>query len=643
MKRTRQLSIRSPLGGGLIALTTVPTPGRSDDLRLPETSLSERERIVHAMNRLGYGPRPGEVERIRRIGLATYLERQLHPERVADPEIERRLGAFRTLKLSQVELFAAYPSPTMLRGIVERAGRLGLDPDELRRRFPELGEMDVQPTGKEAAPAPRGFDGPRLIGAELGQAKLIRAIYSERQLEQVMVDFWFNHFNVFIGKGPVRWMTTSYERDAIRPHALGRFRDLLGAVARHPAMLFYLDNWKSSYEHAAVDGATLLGHEARVADELDLPPGGLATLILRERGMDTTALERRIKKSAAWQRYRGGGNRNRRKSKLWKGFGGPPRGLNENYARELLELHTLGVDGGYTQQDVIDVARCFSGWTLTQKFGGYQFMFVPELHDGRERTVLGEEIGGGGIRQGRKVLDLLARRPATARFISTKLATRFVGDDPAPALIDRLSGVFLESDGDIREVLRTLITSEEFWSDRVARDKLKTPLEFVASAVRATEGEVAELPVAGRGGRDATMDNDAMGSGKPPGLQYYLNRLGQPLYSAQPPTGYDDTAQSWISSDALLNRMKFALGLVGNRVPGVEVPPLPVAGVVDLGQRLLGRNPMPSTVTAIERQLELTPETLARLGLNPRLAESEKHLARLTTSWLLASAEFQRR
>jgi uncharacterized protein (DUF1800 family) len=634
-----------------LALSASPAaPGGGDEPRpveLPEIALGEEERIVHALNRFGYGPRPGDVERIRELGVGSWLTRQLYPERIADPELERRLSDFVTLGKDPVELLVDYPPPSLLRGMVRRlAGPLELDPAELRALFPELEEVERakrrRERGERSGP-PRQLDGPGLIGAELSQAKLVHAVYSERQLEQVMTDFWFNHFNVFIGKGQVRWMITSYERDAIRPNVLGKFRDLLGAVARHPAMLFYLDNWMSSYEGAILDGPTQQLYTARSAADQGMPPGGVATLILRDRGLDTTQIERQLVKRESWLRYRRNTNRNR-----WRDdpFRDPPtvrRGLNENYARELLELHTLGVDGGYSQHDVIEVARCFTGWTLTQMQAGQRFLFVPELHDHGKKVVLGRKIKGRGPAEGEAVLDLLSGHPSTARFISTKLATRFVGDAPPEALVERMSRTFLLSEGDIREVMRTLIASPELWSRETVDAKLKTPFELVVSAVRALDGEIAPLRVPRGAAGLAAMDPAAMKPAPPPGLLHVLRQMSQPLYQAQPPTGFDDTAGDWVSTGALLDRMKFSLGLAVNRIPGVEVEIPADESVEELGRRLFGRPPAEATLSAIERQLDLAPDLLEELGVPARFARRKEHRAPLVAGWLLASAEFQRR
>jgi uncharacterized protein (DUF1800 family) len=401
--------------------------------------------ILHALNRLTYGPRPGDVERVKAMGLQKWIESQLQPSRIADATLEARLAKLATLNLDSQTIQRDYAGPAM-------------------------GDR-------------------RQVIADMEAAKLLRAVYSERQLEAVLVDFWFNHFNVFAGKGATRNYLTEYERDAIRPYVLGHFRDMLGATAKSPAMLFYLDNWLSSAQGA---------QSARRA------PGAPAR----------------------------------------------SSGLNENYARELLELHTLGVDGGYTQQDIVNVAKAFTGWTMQPRQGS-GFTFAANRHDRGEKTVLGQAIkAGGGLDDGERVLDIVAAHPSTARHIAMKLAVRFVSDQPPAALVDRAAARFTATRGDLREVVKTIITSREFVAADSYRVKVKTPLEFVASALRATGAEVRNAQPLARTLRD----------------------MGMPLYFCQPPTGYDDTAPTWVSAGALVHRMNFAVDLSKNAVRGVRVP-----------------------------------------------------------------------
>jgi len=372
-----------------------------------------------------------------------------------------------------------------------------------------------------------------LVVDELVQAKLLRAIYSDRQLEQVMTDFWFNHFNVFMGKGPERLFLTSYEQDVIRPRALGKFEDLLVATAKSPAMLFYLDNWMSVGPNS-LQGLGMPAHPGR-------PYGPYGP-----------------------RRYPPPNPNAKRKQ---------ASGLNENYGRELLELHTLSVNGGYSQRDVTEVAKVFTGWTIEKPYEGLGFKYEPRMHEPGPKFVLGHRIKPKGEDEGREVLHMLATSPQTAHFISLKLAQRFVADDPPPALVDRMAKTFLKKKGDIREVLTALFQSPEFWAADTYRAKVKTPLEFVASAVRATGADVDEaMPLARQ-----------------------IGNMGMPLYSAQPPTGYSMKADTWVSSSALLTRMNFALGLTGGKVRGVRVDAV----------RLVGGPPPPADATVALSTLEV--------------------------------------
>jgi uncharacterized protein (DUF1800 family) len=460
----------------------------------PAAQQSDDATAIHVLNRLGFGPTPTAIERVKRMGVRAYVEEQLHPERIDDAAMPPRLSGFTTLTQSTRDLAEDYFLPAMM----ERR-------EQQRRAAQNAGPS----TDAAAAGTPRRTPEQmelarmqRTVIGELSQQRILRAAYSERQLEELMVDFWMNHFNVFVGKGQVRLYLTEYERDAIRPRVLGKFRDLLGATAASPAMLFYLDNWQSA---AAPDAPT-----SAPADRMRAQPR--RRLMMRDSDGARPAVMRR-------------------------------RGLNENYARELMELHTLGVDGGYTQKDVQEVARAFTGWTIaTPRLGG-TYRFEPRLHDDGEKVVLGHRIkAGGGRKDGEEVLDLLARHPSTARFIATKLARRFVADEPSPALVARAADRFKATDGDIREVVRVIVTSPEFLASQ--RAKTKNPFEFVVSAVRVTRLEVTNaLP-----------------------LVQSLHDLGMPIYGAQPPTGYSDKAEAWVNSGALLNRMNFAVALTSGQM-----------------------------------------------------------------------------
>jgi uncharacterized protein (DUF1800 family) len=495
--------------------------------------------IVHVLNRLGFGPTPGDVERVRRLGLSRYIDQQLEPAKIADAGMAARLAGFSTLQKSTTELAENYFLPALMqrRRAAKAQGEPAMEtPDEASKRASRTPEQRAAMMQE------------REVLSELAQQKILRAAYSDRQLEEVMVDFWFNHFNVFAGKGPTRIFLTGYERDTIRPHVLGTFRSLLGATAESPAMLFYLDNWQSS----APEGTGVSRRRRPVRAAAGAPP--------------------------AKQR---------------------PQGLNENYARELMELHTLGVDGGYTQKDVQEVARAFTGWTIkTPRLGG-SFRYEPRMHDDGAKVVLGHRIAaGGGRKDGEQVLDILAAHPATARFVATKLARRFVADEPPSALVDRAAATFRATGGNIREVVRTILTSPEFFAPAAYRAKVKTPFEFVASAVRATAFDAQNALPLVRAMRD----------------------LGMPTYYCQPPTGYADRAEAWVNTGALLNRMNFAValtqgGMRGVKGPGAPASPDGIDGARDtLAHDVLADDISESTRATVARATEPTQAVALLLG-----------------------------
>ena len=515
------------------------------------------QRVLQALNRLTFGPRPGDVERVNALGLKKWIDLQLHPDRIPEnPTLDAKLKTLDTLGMTSEEIVENYPSPQMAKLMVTGQLPMSTDPDRqmmirkivarlnggqaqapadpaglftpselrtLRAGTPQqrMAFFEALPPEKqdqviESLPGVRQalYDsappelrrrielagGPaQVVARDLMEGKLLRAVYSDRQLEEALTDFWFNHFNIYLDKGADRYLVTEYERDAIRPHVLGKFRDLLDATAKSPAMLFFLDNWQS------------------------VGPGGPQARVL-----------------AANQ---------------------PRRGLNENYGRELLELHTLGVDGGYTQKDVTEVARCFTGWTILQPQRGGDFIFNARAHDNGEKVVLGVKIpAGGGMADGEKVLDIVARHPSTAHHISWELAQRFVADDPPPALVNRMAQTFLKTGGDLREVMKTMLASKEFWSVGAYRTKMKSPLELVASAVRAEDGQV-----------DYAL-----------GLANQLAQLGEPLYRKQEPIGYSNAGKEWVNTAGLLARMNFAVQLADNKVAGVKAGAAKVADI-DLG------------------------------------------------------------
>jgi len=443
------------------------------------------EAIVHVLNRTGFGPRADDVEKVRQLGIQRYVDEQLHPERIADGDASARLSGLVTIGLSSQQIAEQFELPQL---------------EARRQRKADAKNTDAASGDSRQAPNPIQQRANSVI-VELSEQKLLLAVYSERQLQEVLTDFWFNHFNVDARKGPARFMLTEYERDTIRPRVLGRFRDLLGATAKSPAMLFYLDNWMSA-----------------AGPDSNLAPAGRNGRLARFQNVARPVAQK--------------------------------RGLNENYGRELMELHTLGVDGGYTQKDVTEVARAFTGWTIDRPRQGGGFVFNPRLHDAGRKVVLGHVIeAGGGKSDGEQVLDILAKHPRTAAFIATKLARHFVSDTPPKALVDRAAARFLATDGDLLEVTRTILTSAEFLSPDAYRAKVKTPFGFVASALRASGADVQDA--------------------RP--LVREVQQLGMPLYMCQPPTGYKDTADAWVNTGALVSRMNLAYRLAAGQLRGTSV------------------------------------------------------------------------
>jgi uncharacterized protein (DUF1800 family) len=522
------------------------------------STVSEDAAVIHVLNRLAYGPRPGDVEKVKAMGLETWIARQLEPRRIADPAVGPLLARLETAGLSGHDLLKGYEVPRAARREIAQKQAEMADASEDSKREARRELMQQYGSQMEGTP--------RQVIAELQEAKVVRAVHSERQLDEVLVDFWLNHFNVYAQKGPVKFLVGEYERDALRPHAWGRFEDLLLATAESPAMLFYLDNWLSSDPTAR---PTAMGTLGARRGRLGAGPGGQTM--------------RRPADDAPQGR-------------------GRKRGLNENYAREIMELHTLGVEGGYTQKDVTEVARCFTGWTIKGlRDDRPEFHFEPRFHDNGDKVVLGQTIKAGGQDEGRRVVHLLATHAATARFISTKLVRRFVADEPPADLVERAATVFKKTDGDIREVVRAIVTSPEFLGARYRNAKVKTPLEFVVSAVRASGAAV-----------DDPID-----------LAKRIAAMGMPLYMQQPPTGYKDTADAWVSTSGLLARLNFALDLAGGRVVGVRVDTAKLAGGASEGAaaatamaaRLVPQGLSDSTRKTIDGEENLSPARMAGLVL----------------------------
>jgi uncharacterized protein (DUF1800 family) len=733
----------------LLALVcTVPSLLAKKKDQAPVSGKDEQRRAIHALNRLTFGPRPGDVQQVVAMGVDRWIDLQLHPEKISDSALESRLSAFRTLRMSSREIVDEFPDNQIIRQIADGKRSMPSDPakraivqvqiarqrekkeqrqeeKQERREAKQTADPTPAPAAKTTAePAlndaaagakteaelaaaaaatadssgnvPSGLADANSMNAmtspgnetarddasttqpaetksspvddpearrredrlyadlkvqslidlppdqrykkvmsmsadeqlafadslkggkaqdffagldpkqketflamnnpgqvpvdELTQAKLLRAVYSERQLDAVMTDFWMNHFNVFINKGADRFLLTNYERDVIRPHALGRFEDLLVATAKSPAMLFYLDNWMS------------VGPNSMQALGVPMWPNRYGPYRFPPRSNPN---EKRKANS----------------------------GLNENYGRELLELHTLSVSGGYSQRDVTEVAKVFTGWTIEKPFEVGTFHFDPRMHEPGPKFVLGHRIKPKGEDEGREVLHILATSPQTAHFISLKLAQRFVSDDPPPALVDRMAKTFEKKKGDIREVLSTLFHSPEFWDDHTYRAKVKTPFEFVASAARATGADIEDaLP-----------------------LVRQLNNMGMPLYGAQPPTGYSMKAETWVSSSSLLNRMNFALALTSGKVRGVKVDASQLAGSLPalrdsamilstMEARILAADVSKQTHDSIVAQLEAPSSTTVPAKNNKKAPDAPRPPdASTIAGLLLGSPEFQRR
>jgi len=502
------------------AKTPAGTVTRSDVRELPAD-----QQIIQALNRLTFGPKPGDVQKVREIGLDKWIDQQLRPDRINDSAMEQFVARYSSINRDQNDLLVQYAQQQREKREVKReradTSRMMTSADSmaLRQQMQQRGNLTRQ------------------VVTQLQSSRVARAVASERQLQEVMTDFWENHFNIYAQKGgPEPYYLTDFDQNVIRPRALGKFRDLLEAVAQSPAMLFYLDNARS------------------MADS-------------------TRPTQRQMRQ---------------------------PRkrpGLNENYGRELLELHTLGVDGGYTQQDVINVARAFTGWTIKPPPQGGGFVFRPQVHDAGEKVVLGHRLAAGrGMEDAEDVLDILARSPATARFISFKLARRFVSDSPSKALVDHAAQVYLKTDGDIREVVRSIITSPEFFSQHAFRSKVKSPFEVVVSAMRALNAAPDSTP------RSAQV----------------IAFLGQPIFGHQAPNGWPETGEAWMNTGAILNRINFGMAVAAGRLPGADIRAIPMLDTI----RSAPRDKQVDAVVATILNGMVSPDTRAVLvsGEHPLLA-----------------------
>lgn len=527
---------------------------------------TSEEQAVHVLSRITFGARPADVERVKKIGVRAFIDEQLSPDSIDDVALAKRLEKLPTLNLTTPTIAEQY-NPPKPKPVFSPTP----DPSKMTEPTPTPTPQASPTATPKPTPTPKA---PQHVVIELQRAKLLRAVYSERQLNELVVDFWANHFSIYANKDANRWLMTSFDRDSIRPYAMGRFRDLLGATAKSPAMLYYLDNWQSS--------------------------------ILRE--------------------YKATKDR-------------PARtvgGINENYARELMELHTLGVDGGYSQKDIQEVARCFTGWTIRKPNEEGLFVFNPATHDNGEKTVLGVTIpAGGGIADGERVLDILAKHPSTAKFVATKLSRRFIGDDPPTAVVDAAAKTFLATDGSITATLRTILTSQAFLSPASRRTKVKTPFEFVASALRVTGAETdANRPV---------LD--------------WISRMGQPVYGRVTPDGYPDRASEWLSNNDLISRFNFASALAMNSLRGTTLDAAKMATGQDppatVAKQVLFGSASDRTLAEMERVYadSMKPKQPANISVagtswaaNAKPPEDPKKAALAKMIALaLGSPEFQRR
>jgi len=517
-----------------------------------QTALTPQDSSLHALNRLAYGPRPGDVRRVAADGVMHWIDRQLSPEEIDDHRLAERERQFQILEYDRRDLAATYTEAQRERRERKLAADTMADKD---------GASPIAQRGK------------RLTG-EFAELAVVRAALSERQLNEIMVDFWTNHFNVYFAKGADRFLTPDYIEHTIRPRAMGKFADLLIAVARSPAMLFYLDNWES-VAPGSVPPAAL---RVRARPIFGRRPGLFGPLRdpARQDSMRRRALE------------------------------GMPKGINENYARELLELHTLGVDGGYTQQDVIDVARIFTGWSIERPQQGGDFEFHDWAHDRGEKQVLGVRFEAGhGMDEGVRLLKMLAGLPATMHHVSWKLCQRFVSDDPPDGCVDEAVAAWRRSSGDVREVLRAIFHGPDFWAPDKVRAKVKTPLEFVVSAARVVSAEPDTSPR----------------------LAQVVARLGEPLYLHVAPDGYPEREAAWVNSGALLDRMNAAVALAAGKLPGVTVVLDSIVGVGDADQvigevneKILGGTMSENTKQVLRRQLADTSEPMQARALAVGLA-----------------------
>jgi len=589
---------------GIFTLSTLAPVVADTRTKTSTSALANDQKIIHLLNRIGYGARPGDVERVKKMGIDKYIDLQLHPERIDDQGMEARLANYPSIKMSLSEIQEKYPAPNLL------ARELGLRNKKKEPLLPpgEGADENAKREYRQQVQAyyqENNLRPPQFLLQELQAQKIIRASYSERQLQEVMTDFWFNHFNIFWAKNADRNLTTDYEMNVIRPHTMGKFRDLLMATAKSPAMLVYLDNFQSTSPDAKLPDR----RQMRRPGAFQRRPGGLGGFG-NPRINNPNNQDRQIDREMQRDQMN---NDQQRQRQLANAQGKRKPGINENYAREIMELHTLGVEGGYTQKDVQEVARCLTGWTLDRPRQGTQFVFRSFMHDNGEKVVLGQKIpAGGGIKDGEMVIDILSRHPSTAKFISTKLVRRLVSDTPPQALVDRVTAVYNKTDGDIREMLRTIITSPEFNSKEAQRAKIKSPFELAVSAVRALGAEVT-VPLQ---------------------TAQFISKMGQPLYLYQAPTGYPDRADQWVNTGALLERLNFGLAMTTNKIRGASFDVKRATSNVDQSDRekvmnlaiasLLNGEVSDQTRSVLDKQLKEGVAVKGELGSVPPIPRSQQ-------------------
>jgi uncharacterized protein (DUF1800 family) len=590
------------------------SPGAS--ARAQEGIPADRDEIVHVLNRITFGPRPGDVEAVEKIGLHNFIEQQLHPETIDDSATDEALAGFDLLQMSPQQLSDIFDNERkkaqerqkLLAAAAAANGQGQIDPNTAQPPPPPQPGL----AGKLAGQAAKANEVRSAVAvAQLEQAKLVRAIDSNRQLQEVLVDFWGNHFNIDVKKGPDRVLKVVDDRDVIRPHIWGSFHDLLEASAKSPAMLFYLDNATNTVGHNVTPREQMLTE--RIHDQM------------MENG--NAALAPPVPQ-----------------------VGTKKGGINENYAREIMELHTLGVDGGYTQQDVQEVARCFTGWSFDRQTGS--FVFRPRQHDNGAKVVLGHQIpAGGGQQDGEMVLDILCSNPATAHRISLLLCERFVSDTPPPALVDRVAGVFTQTGGNLRKVTEAILTSPEFLSPANYNNKIKSPLEFAVSAVRASGSTITPLPPAPYDRIREAMEGGAiLGRGaaadrlaKLPrqSLNWHIYDLGEPLFACTPPTGYSEVSKFWVSPGALIERLNFAMALTQQKLSDVRFDSQNILGGIDVDKPDAVLNQCVSVL--LQNNISDTTRKVLEQSALPAANESKTVDPSKLIALMIGSPEFQRK